>query len=76
MVRTTDGEIIEIQPGSLVIQPGLYVGGVGSFEPLPDITPMEAVRVAVLLASINWPAQVDFVSYIDEHGLRRHFSND
>jgi hypothetical protein len=50
---------------------------VGALEPTTDITPMEATRIAIMLALattnsgkfFTW----DFQAYITQHNLERHF---
>lgn len=47
--------------------------GLGTVEPTEDITPLEAVRLSMMLACGVIGSHVDYVGFAQQHGLTRHF---
>lgn len=47
--------------------------GLGVLEPAKDITPLESVRLTMMLICASAGSHVDYVGFAHEHGLVRHF---
>jgi hypothetical protein len=68
----------EGHPGTVTSKPpmpSLVIEPFGRFNPRPDMTPVEAAHLAVLLANTALPWQCDFKGYVLLHGLQRHFGS-
>ena len=50
----------------------------GEVIPADDITAKEAVHLAIfiLVSAFKSQREIDFISYIEHHGLSRHFKKD
>ena len=50
----------------------------GEIIPADDITAKEAVHLAIfiLVSAFKSQREIDFISYIEHHGLSRHFKKD
>jgi hypothetical protein len=82
--ETSEPLVLTARPGEVVtfdqckVPPSIKLEGVGTLEPNDDITPLEAVRLSILVACCSAPRYVaiDYEGYIDQHNLRRHFRSE
>ena len=52
----------------------IYFDNNWKLEPKDDITPLEVLHINIMLSFAHYD-NVDFVAYIHEHNLERHFIN-
>lgn len=77
IITTRDGKVHSFAHLAPIRWPiNVVFEGVGSLRPMDDITPQEAVHLCMLLVCGITPCStnVDFIRFVEEHGLQRHFT--
>ncbi len=59
----------KIESSNLIMR----ISSLGELQPIADITPFEAIQLSMILCCLATGADVDYVRFIKENKLERHF---